>query len=409
VVFTHDECRHVLQFSAHSFDASIFDITMALGHGGVLHMAGKLEIPAGEQLFDVLESHEITLATIPPSIVATLPAGMLPNLKTLIVAGEACPPSLAALWAKRLRFVNAYGPTEATVWATFAQCHEGSPVTIGEAIPGCETCVLDQHLQPLPPGYPGELCLSGKGLARGYIGSPGMTAQKFIPHPRSLLVGERLYRTGDMVTRRHDRSLEFLGRRDTQYKIRGYRIEVGDVEATLLAHPQVAQATVIVLDGVLVDSKAIVAFAVLKNRSSLTSRGLLDFVSDRLPGYMIPSRCVLLDNMPLTRSGKVDRSALQGLAGALRTSRAGGTQKPEGIIEETLERMWAHLLKRNQVAPEEDFFQLGGQSLVAIQIISRIQKVFGVRLPLNAILEAPTVRALAKRVEAESCVLNATT
>jgi acyl carrier protein len=212
-----------------------------------------------------------------------------------------------------------------------------------------------------------------------------------------------------MVTRRHDRSLEFLGRRDTQYKIRGYRIEVGDVEATLLAHPQVAQATVIVLDGVLVDSKAIVAFAVLKNRSSLTSRGLLDFVSDRLPGYMIPSRCVLLDNMPLTRSGKVDRSALQGLAGALRTSRAGGTQKPEGIIEETLERMWAHLLKRNQVAPEEDFFQLGGQSLVAIQIISRIQKVFGVRLPLNAILEAPTVRALAKRVEAESCVLNATT
>jgi acyl carrier protein len=124
---------------------------------------------------------------------------------------------------------------------------------------------------------------------------------------------------------------------------------------------------------------------------------------------MIPSRCVLLDNMPLTRSGKVDRSALQGLAGALRTSRAGGTQKPEGIIEETLERMWAHLLKRNQVAPEEDFFQLGGQSLVAIQIISRIQKVFGVRLPLNAILEAPTVRALAKRVEAESCVLNATT
>jgi amino acid adenylation domain-containing protein len=407
VVFSNEECRHVLQFSAHSFDASIFDITMALAHGGVLHMAGDLEIPAGEQLFDVLQSQRITLATVPPCVVATLPEEKLSDLRTLVVAGEACPQALADLWAKRVRFVNAYGPTETTVWATFEQCDESSQITIGNAIPGCQVCVLDQHLQLLPQGCPGELCLSGEGLARGFIRSAAMTAQKFIPHPRPSTAGERLYRTGDIVIWRHDGRLEFLGRSDSQYKIRGYRIETGDIEAALLAHPQVEQATVMVMDGVVVDSKALVACVVTKNASRLTSADLREFASDRLPQYMVPSQCVILHEMPLTRSGKVDRNALLRLAGNTKVPDDSAAEKPEGVIERTLADMWAQLLKRDRVGRKQDFFQLGGQSLVAIQLISRIEKMFGVRLPLTAILDAPTVNALAKRVEAESCLLHA--
>lgn len=406
-VFTHEECRRVLQFSAHSFDASIFDITMALGHGGILHMAGDLRILAGDLLFEVLQSQRITLATIPPSVVATLPAGNLPDLATLVVAGEACPQLLVDRWATRTRFVNAYGPTEATVWATFVQCDVGSQITIGNAIPGCQTCVLDQHLQPLPPGCPGELCLSGEGLARGFIGSAEMTARKFIPHPRPSTAGERLYRTGDMVIVQHDGRLEFLGRSDSQCKIRGYRIEIGDIEAALRAHCQVEQATVIVIEGILVDSKAIVAFSVTKSASGLTSETLRQFVSERLPEYMVPSQFVILEKMPLTRSGKVDRDALLRLADGKKPLSGREAEKPEGFVEETLAGIWAQLLKRDWVNPEENFFQLGGQSLIAIQIISRIEKLFGFRLPVDAILDAPTIRALAKRVERESFALHA--
>jgi amino acid adenylation domain-containing protein len=407
VVFSDEECRHVLQFSAHSFDASIFDITMALGHGGVLHMAGDLQIPAGEQLFDILQSQQITLATVPPCVVATLPEGKLSDLMTLVVAGEACPQSLADSWAKRVRFINAYGPTETTVWATFEQCEEGSQITIGAAIPGCHAVVLDQHLQLLPPGCPGELCLSGDGLARGLIGSAAITAQKFIPHPHPSAAGERLYRTGDMVICRHDGRFEFLGRSDNQYKIRGYRIETGDIEAALLAHPHVEQATVIVMDEVVVDSKVLVAFIVTQNASGLTAADLQEFVSVRLPQYMVPSQWVVLHEMPLTRSGKADRNALLQLVGNAKRSEDCAAEKPEGFVEETLAGMWAHLLKRDRVGREQNFFQLGGHSLMAIQLVSRIEKLFGVRLPLSAILDAPTVCALAKRLEAESCALHA--
>ncbi len=397
-IFSAEECRNVLQFSAHSFDASIFDITMALGHGGTLHMSGNHPIPVGEQLFAVLHGQEITLATIPPCVVATLPEGDLPNLRALVVAGEACPQVLADRWSTRVRFVNAYGPTETTVWATYEQCAPGSHITMGTAIPGCRTQVLDQHLQPLPPGCPGELCLSGENLARGFVGLPAMTALHFVPDSLATMPGDRLYRTGDLVVLGCDGRIEFLGRDDGQNKIRGHRIELGDITAALARHPQLEQATTIVKDGP-GDSKTIVAYAVARRDSQLTLAGLRQFVSDQLPEYMVPSEIVLVDRMPLTRSGKVNRRALLQLASDAQPVSAGGAGKPETEIEEVLTKIWAELLKRAQVGPEENFFQLGGHSLIAIQIVSRVKSLFGVRLPARAVFDAPTVREIGKRVE----------
>ena len=397
-IFTDDECRNVLQFSAHSFDASIFDITMALGHGGTLHMSGDLQIPTGEPLFAVLRDQQITLATIPPCVVATLPADELPHLQTLLVAGEACPPSLSEQWSKRVRFVNAYGPTETTVWATFEQGTPGAAITIGIAIPGCVAYVLDEDLQPLPPGCPGELCLSGNSLARGFVGLPAMTAQRFVPNPLAMVPGDRIYRTGDLAVLGRDGRLEFLGRGDDQHKIRGYRIEIGDIEAALNQHPQIEQSVVIIKDAP-GDSKTIVAYAVAKKDVQVAPSDVRKFVSERLPEYMVPSQLVVLEKMPLTRSGKIDKRSLLQADCSGQTENAGGIASPANGKEEVLARIWAELLKRERVGPEENFFQLGGHSLLAIQVVSRIKQIFGVHLPARVIFDAPTIGMLALRVD----------
>ncbi len=393
--FSCEECTEVLQFSAHSFDASIFDITMALAHGGTLHMSGDLQIPTGEQLLTVLEAGRITLATVPPCVLATLPEGKVSSLRTVVVAGEACSQALVDKWAGRVRLVNAYGPTETTVWATYEECRRGMPVMIGRTIPGIQAHILDQHLHPVPSGFPGELCLSGDGLARGFVGSPAMTAQRFIPDPLSQISGGRLYRTGDLAVFGSDGRIEFLGRNDHQLKIRGYRIELGEIQALLSRHPAVAQVAITTKDSP-AGSTSLVAFIVPLPEVQLSPEELEDYASHHLPDYMVPSQFVFLTEIPLTRSGKVDSKRLLEIQQS--SSPRTGKERPANQMEEMLARIWSELLHVDSVAPSDNFFQLGGHSLLAIQVVSRIKKLYGVNLHPRSVFEAPTIRAMSDRI-----------
>jgi amino acid adenylation domain-containing protein len=236
-------CR-VLQFSSLSFDASAFDIILALSSGATLVLAPR-EVCTGPDLWHLLREQAITTATLPPSVLAGVPADPLPEVRTIAVAGEACPADLVARWAPGGRFFNLYGPTEATIWSTFARCRDSTrPPPIGRPIPNVQTYILSRRLQPVPIGVPGELFIGGVGVSRGYLNRPGLTAEQFIPDPFSGIPGARLYRTGDLARYLPDGTIEFLGRIDHQVKIRGFRIEPGEVEAVLKEHPAVREAFV---------------------------------------------------------------------------------------------------------------------------------------------------------------------
>jgi amino acid adenylation domain-containing protein/FkbM family methyltransferase len=233
----------VLQFAAFSFDASVSEICTTLAVGATLHL-GRGDRPLGRELVELLAAERITCATLPPSLVAVLPEAELPALATLVVAGEACPPGLRTHWGTGRRFLNAYGPTEATVCATIAVLDEESPVTIGRPIAGVRVHLLDTAGRPVPIGVAGELCIGGAGIARGYRNRPDLTAERFVPDPFGP-PGSRLYRSGDRARWRSDGTIEFLGRLDTQVKIRGFRIEPGEVEAVLEQHQGVSRAVVV--------------------------------------------------------------------------------------------------------------------------------------------------------------------
>ncbi|WP_293066656.1 MULTISPECIES: non-ribosomal peptide synthetase [unclassified Moorena] len=236
----------VLQFASLSFDASISEIVMALGSGASLYLGSRNTLMPGVGMSQWLRNNKITHITIPPSALAVMPKEELPDLKTIVVAGEACPPELISQWSVGRQFVNAYGPTESTVCATMAECSpESSVPSIGRAIGNTQIYILDINLQPIPIGVPGEIYIGGVGLARGYLNQPQLTQEKFISHPLRNLTEERLYKTGDLARYLPDGNIEFIGRIDNQVKIRGFRIEPGEIESVLRRHPQVQQAVVI--------------------------------------------------------------------------------------------------------------------------------------------------------------------
>jgi amino acid adenylation domain-containing protein/non-ribosomal peptide synthase protein (TIGR01720 family) len=249
----------VLQFSSLSFDASTFDLVMALPKGGTLVLGEREELLPGPDLLEFLRRHAIELVTLPPTALAALPPGDLPALRTIAVAGEACPAELVQRWAPGRRFFNLYGPTEATIWSTTAELRPGDVPTIGRPIGNTQVLLLDAHGQPAPVGVPGEIHIGGVGLARGYLNRPALDAERFIAHP--FRPGERLYRTGDLGRRRPDGRLEFVGRSDSQVKLRGYRIELGEVEAALDRHPAVRQSLAMVREDVPGDRR-LVAYVV---------------------------------------------------------------------------------------------------------------------------------------------------
>ncbi|NGO71962.1 non-ribosomal peptide synthetase, partial [Streptomyces boncukensis] len=408
----------VLQFASPSFDASVWELCMSLLSGAALVVAGKDRLAPGAPLAETVDAHRVTHLTLPPPVLAAVPAGALATVEHLVVAGDATSPELADTWSAGRRMINAYGPTETTVCATMSAplAGDGAVPPIGRAITGTAVHVLDDALRPVPAGVTGELYVSGASLARGYLGRPALTAERFPACPFGA-PGERMYRTGDLAEWTPDGELVFHGRADTQVKIRGIRIEPHEIEAALTAHPGVAHAAVLARDprGT---GKQLVAYVVPVGRGGVGAADeapaaqaaaapggaygsialdsgfevaqLRAFATARLPESMVPGAFVVLDRLPLTPNGKLDRAALPEpeLTGA--AYRAPGSPR-----EEVLAGVCAEVLGLDRMGVDDDFFAVGGDSIQSIQVASRA-RARGVVVSARQVFECRTVAALAR-------------
>jgi amino acid adenylation domain-containing protein len=408
----------VLQFASFSFDACISEILMTFGSGATLYLAPKDALLPGQPLVERLEKDEITHVTLPPSALAVLPKEPLPNLQTLIVAGEACSLDLIKQWSVGRNFFNAYGPTEASVCASIGQCYQDDlKVTIGKAIANTQIYILDSYLQPVPVGVPGELYIGGIGVAKGYLNRPELTAEKFIPNPfdssptsptspispiSPTFPTGLLYKTGDLARFLNDGNIEYLGRIDNQVKVRGFRIELGEIEAVLSQYSEVQSTAVIVREDTLGD-KRLVAYVVLAPNSPATSNELRQFLANQLPAYLVPNTFVILDSLPLTPNGKCDRRSLPAPDDQARKN----IQKiaPRNLVELQLTQIWSEVLGINEIGVEENFFELGGHSLLAVRLINCIEQKLGKNLPLTSLFQNGTIASLAKLLAQETTQL----
>ncbi|WP_428986060.1 amino acid adenylation domain-containing protein [Streptomyces pyxinae] len=385
----------VTQFASPSFDVTFCELANSLFSGATLVVVDE-ECRAGEPLARFLTEAGITLAVIPPSVVASLPPdARLPEGMTLIVGTEALPPEVVRAWAGRHRLFNAYGPTEAVVnsatWPVPADW-TGGPVPIGPPDVNKRAYVLDAALRPVAPGVLGELYLAGTGLARGYLGLPRTTAERFVADPFGP-PGTRMYRTGDLARWTESGELLYAGRTDHQLKIRGFRVEPGEVEARLTAHPEVARAVV----GDHADDRGVrrlVAHVVPAPGAEPRAAALAEWVAGTLPDHMVPAAFVILDALPLTRANKIDRAALPAPDPA--TTTGGGHLAPRTDAEKELAALFGDILRVTGVGAEDNFFTLGGDSISAIQLVGAARRR-GLRITPREIFEHRTVERLAQR------------
>jgi amino acid adenylation domain-containing protein len=386
----------VMAFASLSFDGAVFEWLMALASGGSLHICSQNERQSTEQLSRFLLDQRITHCGIPPALLGQVDPERDYALELLIVAGEACEESLAWRWAGRGRVCNSYGPSEATVAATHAEVLPGQRITLGHPLPNVETHVLNAQMQPQPIGVAGELMLGGAGLARGYLNQPELTAQRFVAHPQH--AGERLYRTGDLARWLPNGELQFLGRADDQVKIRGFRIELGEIETRLLTHEQVKETVVVVRQDE--GNPRLVAYVVCPdNEVELPNEVLLAkewraHLRQQLPDYMVPAAFVVLDQLPLNANGKVDRRRLpepdyqsQQLYVA-----------PRNEVESRLAEIWQQVLRLEQVGVHDNFFEIGGDSILSIQVVSRATQS-GIGITTKQLFEVQTIAGLAQLAE----------
>ncbi|MGA4837708.1 amino acid adenylation domain-containing protein [Streptomyces sp. G45] len=388
----------VLQFASPSFDASVHELCMGLFTDATLILAPQEDLTPGAPLTGTITERRVTHAFVPPAVLATLPVGSLPTVTHLVVGGDAAGPDLVTAWAPGRAMVNAYGPTEATVFVTFSDplAADGRTPPIGRPVVHTRLHVLDDALRPVPTGVPGDLYLAGDSLARGYLGRPGLTAERFVACPHGE-PGSRMYRTGDVVTRRHDGQLVFHGRADDQVKIRGHRVELGEVQAALSEHPDVARAVAVSdeRDG----DRRLIGYVVPEpGTTAPSSRELRAFVAERLPAPMVPSLVVPLTAIPLNANGKVDRRALP----VPDRTGTGTGRAPRTAREETLCALFAEVLGVDSVGVDDGFLDLGGHSLLVTRLVNRIRAVLGVDVPIGAVFEAPTVAGLAEYVATRS-------
>ncbi|MCA9704327.1 MAG: amino acid adenylation domain-containing protein [Myxococcales bacterium] len=388
----------VLQFASIGFDASVSEIFTALTAGATLCLGDGRAFTNLDELQRVLHGQGVTLATLPPTVLASIPSHGWPELSTVVSAGERCSAAIVDRWSTGRRFLNAYGPTEAAVCATVGECHAGAgEPSIGRPIRNVRVYVLDPALQPAAPGVPGEIYLGGEGVARGYLGNPSLTAERFVPDPFAVEPGGRLYRTGDRARRREDGDLEFLGRSDRQVKLRGYRLELDELELALVGEEAIREAAVELVRGGTTEA-SIVAY-VVANRSTeaapLTDRLLRDRLAHTLPDYMLPSRLVWLDALPRLSSGKIDRSALPTTPALERVSLG---RPATTDTERALARVWQELGLGSPGA-EDDFFERGGHSMLVVKLVHAIERELGVDLPIAAIFAASRLGDLAAVID----------
>ncbi|MFJ6836223.1 amino acid adenylation domain-containing protein [Streptomyces sp. NPDC091209] len=383
----------VLQFASFGFDASILELTWSLANGGRLITAPKEDLRPGPDLARTLRRARVTGAMLPPSALAVLGEDDFPRLRVLQVAGEACPAELADAWSRGRRFQNVYGLTETSVWTLSAELSpgQGHP-PIGTPARNTRVHVLDDDLQPVPVGVPGEIYLGGQGVGRGYLGRPSLTASTYVPDPYGA-PGERLCRTGDLGTHRPDGSVEWLGRRDAQVKLRGFRIELGEIEHALRRLPEVGQAVVLHRTD-LPGEPALVAYLVLRGPGRPGPGELRRALRASLPAYMVPARFVLLDELPVNRSGKIDKRALP-LPPAELAQRDTEYVAPATPAEKILAEIWREVLGLARVGVHDDFFRLGGSSLSTVRV-SLTAAGRGLPVSVGDLIEHPTIAQLAE-------------
>ncbi len=397
-----DENSRILQAGAVVFDASTFEIWGALLNGGQVYLTDNEVILDGQRLKQEIENYRINTMFLTTALLhqhVTQDSGIFQGLDTLLAGGETISPQHVNRLLKdnpNLTFLHVYGPTENTTFSTMYRvaCEHPDVVPIGSPIPNSTAYVVDSQLNLLPVGVPGELLVGGQGVARGYWKRSDMTNKSFIPSP--FRAGERCYRTGDLVRMNEDGQIEFIGRIDNQVKIRGFRVEPGEIEVILLTHPDIQEAVVIVREDE-PGNKRLVAYLVAAELAgdSVTPDVLRQFAKEHLPEHMIPSAFIILDTLPLTINGKVDRRALPV------PDYTSNEVEPEQltVVQELLVSLWSRVLGVSHVRITDDFFMLGGHSLMATQLISRIREVFKVDLPLRAIFNYPTIEQFALQVE----------
>ncbi|MCZ1071271.1 non-ribosomal peptide synthetase [Rhodococcus sp. A5(2022)] len=377
-----------LHFASPSFDASVLELLLAVGAGSTMVIAPP-SVYGGEDLAELLRSRQVTHAFVTPAALASVDPAGLDTLAMVVVGGEACPPDLVARWAPGRRFFNGYGPTETTIMTNISHALQpGEQVTIGRAIRGMTAHVLDERLNPVPAGVVGELYLEGPGLARGYHRRAALTAERFVAG----VGGTRLYRTGDLV-RSGEAGLIYMGRNDFQVKIRGFRIELGEIDAALAAHPDADFAVTVGREAPSGEAR-LVSYVHPVPGADVDPDALTEFVSHRLPAHMVPAVIVPLDRIPLTPVGKLDRSALPEPELPTHEYRA-----PRSATEQAVAEVFTELLGAERAGLDDDFFELGGNSLVATRAAARLGERLATRVPARLLFEASTVEGLAALVE----------
>jgi amino acid adenylation domain-containing protein/non-ribosomal peptide synthase protein (TIGR01720 family) len=401
-----------LQAASFSFDVFTGDLARALASGGRLVICPRDVLLAPAELHALLAGEGADAAELVPAVARQLAdhleehGGDLSRLRLLAVGSDAWYGAdrnrLARLCGPGTRLINSYGVTEATIDSSWYECSGelpgDAPVPIGRPFANSSLHVVDPALRQVPPGVAGELVIGGRGLARGYLGRPGLTAERFVPDPFGGRPGARLYRTGDLARWRPDGNLELLGRADHQVKVRGHRIEPGEVEAVLAEHPDVARCVVVARrDGGSAESR-LAAYLVPRGETAVAFSELRRFLAERLPEFMVPAAFVVLDELPLTPNGKIDRQALPAPDLSGRTAATPPTA-PGDPLEAELAGIWSEVLRVERLGVHDDFFELGGDSILSIQIVSRAHRA-GLRVTPRQIFEHPTVAALAAAVRA---------
>jgi non-ribosomal peptide synthetase-like protein len=384
-----------------SFDGSIEEIWMAFSNGSALVVPNRDTAKFGAELGQFLTKMGVTYFSTVPTLLSTIPDA-IPSMKILVVSGEVCPVELVNRWATpSLRMLNVYGPTEATVNTSAFECKPGKTITIGKPLPGYDIYILNEQMQPVPRGEKGELYVGGRTLARGYFAREDLTAKQFIQHVGEIngVKNPRLYKTGDSVRWNSEGELEFFGRIDLQVKIRGYRVELSELEAILLEHPNISTAAVKLVeqDGL----QELAAYVIRKDPGlELDRNEILTTFESRVPPYMVPGYLEVLPDFPMLASGKTDRNRLPKPVSPL-VKQKGEIIAPATPMEEKLAQMWSELFSLPQISVEDNFFlDLGGHSLMAAKLATKIRDVYPGQFAIKDIYSKPTVRLLAAHLDA---------
>lgn len=399
--------RSVPVHTSISFDLTVTSLYTPLVAGGIVELLPE-DIGAQNLVSALLRGGDRSLVKITPAHLQLLSQQISPDSaagmsRTFVIGGENLLAETLEFWrvaAPETRLINEYGPTETVVGCCvyelrLADPHSGS-VPIGRPIANTQLYVLDSSLKPVPPGVMGELYIGGVGVARGYLNRPELTAERFLPDPFRALPEARLYKTGDLARYRTDGTLEYLGRTDDQVKVRGYRIELGEIEATLAAHAKVKSCAVVAREDE-GGHKQLVGYLIATGADAPSTEDLRLFLKERLPEYMVPARFMFLDALPLTVNGKVDRKALP--APAVKPSGLGNGGAPRTETAKVVAALWSELLHVDGIGLDDDFFDLGGDSMTAVALVTRLRAAFGCDPGLATLFERPTIAGISEAVD----------